>query len=244
MPSTRKFKVTNKREQQLLERRVRHIISRAAEETPTAAGLQLYSVIMVQEGFVKAGLSRFCRHQRWIFEAPMLLVFCADIHRFEQWLHSNGQDSHYRSDTWLEVSKADTYLLAQAVSAKARRYGYGTCFSGFVLNAAAEIQGQLLLPSGVFPLILMAVGRPDEKPVPKRRTDPNSFIHSDRYQGTAFDFGPVVELYGEKAMEKNMTVAELFVKEFYPVKMVRDGDVQLQDAKRYWREGTWSEEGK
>lgn len=235
MPSTRKFLENTEKGLLALEGMIRGAMICVAEEAPTAAGLQLYSVIMVQKS-LKHELSRLCQGQQWIGEAPVLLLFCADIHRYEEWLRQNGQVPHYRSDTWLEVSKADAYIFAQAVSERLRREGLGTCFSGFVLNSAWDIQKLFFLPGGVFPVILMGAGWPDEDPKPGPRTHPADFIYTNIYQ-ERFDFCHIAVMYEKKAREKGMTVPELFVKKFYPVEMVRAGDEQLKRARIHWMEG-------
>lgn len=238
MPSTRKFQPWTYRGLNDMVNELRILMMNAAEEAPTAAGLQLYSVVVVTYEDQKKALAALCRGQKWIAEAPVLVVFCADIHRFEQWLKTNKQESHYRSETWLEVSKADAYIYAQTVSSLLRERGYGTCFSGFVLNSAFTVSALLSLPGGVFPLILMGLGLPEDIAPnhPAERMQHALFIHYGVYNFTGFDFRHIEKLYAEKAAEQGVTVAALFKNKFYPERMVVDGDKELAIARERWRQ--------
>jgi nitroreductase len=238
MPSTRKFLPETEGGLMAMVSELRRLLMDAADDTPTAAGLQLYSVVLVISPTVKKALMRACRKQKWIADASVLLVFCADISRFEKWLISNGERPHYRSETWLEVSKADTYIFAEAVSELLRKHGYGTCFSGFILNSAFTVGKILMTPGGVFPLLLMGVGTPDDSvPTITRRMMGTRFIHTEVFRDQGFNFKHIEERYSKQALELGISVPALFVNKFYPRDMVADGDAELEKARRKWLEG-------
>ena len=230
MPSTRKFQPETPGGLQAMIDAIRRLLRDAADDTPTAAGLQLYSVVMVTSGVMKKELSRCCRKQQWIADAPVLLVFCADISRFEKWLISNGERPHYRSETWLEVSKADTYIFAEAVSELLRAHGYGTCFSGFILNSAFTVGKILMMPGGVFPLILMAPGSqmiqcPQSKAV---WGAPASFTASSI--GTRASTSSTSKNNTANRVWSSEAAFPLFAQKFYPKDMVEEGDAELEKA--------------
>ena len=58
---------------------VRAAILEAAAQAPTAGNQQLYTILDVTDPQLKARLAETCDHQPFIAQAPMVLIFLADV---------------------------------------------------------------------------------------------------------------------------------------------------------------------
>ena len=58
---------------------VRAAILEAAAQAPTAGNQQLYTILNVTDPQLKARLAETCDHQPFIAQAPMVLIFLADV---------------------------------------------------------------------------------------------------------------------------------------------------------------------
>lgn len=61
---------------------IKDAILGAAMRAPTAGNMQLYSIIDVTDQDLKEKLAVSCDNQPFIAKAKMVLVFCADYHRW------------------------------------------------------------------------------------------------------------------------------------------------------------------
>lgn len=58
-------------------------IIRCGQHASTSSFLQAYSVIRVRDSQKREQLAVWCGEQRHVKEAPVFLVFCADLHRWQ-----------------------------------------------------------------------------------------------------------------------------------------------------------------
>ena len=61
---------------------IKDIILAAAMRAPTGGNCMPYSIIDVTDQSIKDKLAETCDHQPFIAQAKMVLIFCADYHRW------------------------------------------------------------------------------------------------------------------------------------------------------------------
>ena len=62
-------------------------ILNCAQRAPTSSYLQSYTIIQVEDKEKRAALMEFSGGQKWLVNAPLVLLFCGDLHRDDQLLH-------------------------------------------------------------------------------------------------------------------------------------------------------------
>ena len=60
-----------------------HTILACAQKAPTSSYLQAYSIIRVEDPAKREALAEYAGGQEWVMKAPLVLLFCADLHRQE-----------------------------------------------------------------------------------------------------------------------------------------------------------------
>ncbi|MDX9969708.1 MAG: NADPH-dependent oxidoreductase [Hydrogenophaga sp.] len=157
----------------------------AAQSAPTSSNLQTWSVVVVQEQALRDSLAALAGHQAHIAQAPVLLVWVADLSRALRLAEAAGQaiEAHQYLDTYLMAS-VDAGLAAQNVVAAAEALGHGTVYIGALRNHAREVTRLLALPRGAMPVFGLVVGLPDPAAATaiKPRLAPAQVVHFDRYR--------------------------------------------------------------
>jgi nitroreductase len=134
----------------------------AAQSASTSSNLQVWSVVAVQEPEHKARLATLASNQQFIRDAPLLLVWLADLARL------NG----IAADRQLQVEGTqfteafilgivDATLAAQSAFTAAESLGLGAVYIGAMRNHPEKVAAELGLPPGVFAVFGMSVGWPD-----------------------------------------------------------------------------------
>ena len=175
----------------------------AAQSASTSSNLQLWSVIAVEAPARKARLAELAGQQAFIREAPLLLVWLADLAR----LHAIGGERqvvldglHYVEE--FIVGIVDAALAAQSAAIAAESLGLGCCYIGAMRNHPERVAAELGLPPMVFAVFGMVVGYPDParetgvkprlpRPVVLHREQygtPSPMPEISRYNATARDF--------------------------------------------------------
>ncbi|NLJ99146.1 MAG: NADPH-dependent oxidoreductase, partial [Tissierellia bacterium] len=62
-------------------------IIECAQMAPTSNNLQTYTIIEVRDENKKEKLSKISGGQNWVVEAPLVLLFCADLNRSKKYIH-------------------------------------------------------------------------------------------------------------------------------------------------------------
>jgi nitroreductase len=156
----------------------------AAESAPTTSNLQAWSVIAVEDPARKARLASFAAHQRHIVEAPLLLVFVADLARLRSISDERGHPGIALN--YIEAfifAVADAAFAAQNTVVAAESLGLGCCYIGAMRNHPAAVADELALPNEALVVFGMTIGFPDpsvETDV-KPRLPQNVILHRERY---------------------------------------------------------------
>lgn len=157
--SIRKFK-TDSINKEIIEK-----LLKAAQTAPSAGNLQARDFIIVTNPVVKKKLSEAALNQQFLVQAPVIIVFCANIPRSSRVYSSRGE-LYSIQDTTASIM---TLILA------AQDLGLGTCWVGAFSEAdVAEI---LMIPPHINPVCLLALGNPAETPHESDRMDISKITH-------------------------------------------------------------------
>jgi nitroreductase len=162
----------------------------AAQSAPTSSNLQAWSVIAVEDPERKARLADLAGAQAHIREAPLFLVWLADLSRLGRLAKRAGRQAEGLRylDTFI-VSITDAALAAQNVVTAAESLGLGTVYIGALRNRLDEVVGELGVPQQVFPVFGLVVGKPDPlRPATvKPRLPQRAILHRERYAAVPSD---------------------------------------------------------
>jgi len=140
----------------------------AAQSAPSSSNLQLWSVIAVEDAGRKARLAQVAGGQAHIEQAPLFLVWIADLARADRVAAAHGRT--LEGCAYLEffmVAAIDAALAAQNAAVAAEAMGLGTCYVGALRNDPERVAAELGLPPRAMALFGMCVGRED----PARTTE-------------------------------------------------------------------------
>ncbi|GAA1676928.1 NADPH-dependent oxidoreductase [Kribbella yunnanensis] len=157
----------------------------AAQSAPTSGNLQLWSVVAVRDDARRRRLAVLAGEQDFIAQAPLFLVWLADLARARQVTSSVGSPTAEGAD-FVEaalLSFIDTALAAQNASLAAESLGLGTVFVGAIRNNPLEVAAELGLPPNVFPVFGLTIGHPDElvETAVKPRLPQEAVLHREQY---------------------------------------------------------------
>jgi nitroreductase len=160
----------------------------AAQSASTSSNLQFWSVIAVQETERKSRLAELAGQQQFIRDAPLLLVWLADLSRLDRIAaeHQAQVDGTHYLEEFI-VGIVDAALAAQSALIAAESLGLGGVYIGAMRNLPERIAAELALPPHAFAVFGMSIGYPD----PARETGikprlPQSVVlHREQYSSAA-----------------------------------------------------------
>ena len=167
-----------------LDAGVLELLIAAAQSAPSSSNLQTWSVVAVEDKEHKARLAVLARDQKQIHEAPLFLIWLADLSRLRRVAGALGKTSggldHLES---FVMAVIDASLAAQNAVVAAESLGLGTVYIGAIRNEPEKVATELGLPPGVFPVFGLVVGRPDPaRPAEvKPRLPQAAMLHRERY---------------------------------------------------------------
>ncbi len=156
----------------------------AAQSAASSSNLQAWSVVVVEDKDRQDRLNVVAGQQRQIAEAPLFLVWLADLARPRAIATQGGSASEgldYTESFLLGV--IDAALAAQSAVVALESLGLGTCYIGAIRNDPETVARELGLPEGVFPVFGLTVGFPDPaRPADvKPRLPQSTILHRERY---------------------------------------------------------------
>jgi nitroreductase len=160
----------------------------AAQSAASSSNLQTWSVVVVEDEARKARLADLAGAQQHIHQAPLFLVWLADLSRAERLAGRAGraiEGLHYL-ETFL-VSVIDAALAAQNAVVALESLGLGAVYIGAIRNRPAAVADELGLPPHVAPVFGLCVGYPDPAVSAdvKPRLRQNVVVHRERYDSGA-----------------------------------------------------------
>lgn len=162
----------------------------AAQSAATSSNLQPWSVIAIRDPQRKARLATLANNQQFINEAPLFLVWVADLGRARRLAQRSGAalDGADYLETTI-IGFVDTALAAQNAVVAAESLGLGAVFVGAIRNHPEEVAAELGLPPHAVATFGLAVGTPDptENAGIKPRLPQDAVLHRERYDAEAAD---------------------------------------------------------
>ncbi|WP_375476655.1 NADPH-dependent oxidoreductase [uncultured Nostoc sp.] len=157
----------------------------AAQSAASSANLQTWSVVAVEDPERKAELCKLSNNQVWVNQAPVFLVWLADLGRMAHIADSRGLP-HVALDYIELLFKAviDASVAAQNATLAAESIGLGTVYIGAIRNNTQEVATLLNLPPFVFPVFGLCVGypNPEVQPAIKPRLPQSAILHREIYK--------------------------------------------------------------
>jgi nitroreductase len=162
----------------------------AAQSAATSSNLQPWSVVAVRDPERKARLAALAAHQAFIEQAPLFLVWVADLGRARRLAERAGTET--AAADYLEttlIGFVDTALAAQNAVLAAESLGLGSVFVGAIRNHPEAVAAELGLPPHTVATFGLAVGTPDptERADIKPRLPQAAVLHHERYDAAAAD---------------------------------------------------------
>ncbi|MDR3212352.1 MAG: nitroreductase family protein, partial [Azoarcus sp.] len=156
----------------------------AAQSASSSSNLQAWSVIAVRDAARRARLAELTGGNTHITEAPLQLVWIADLARLEHLTHITQRPGEALD--YLEmflVAAIDAALAAQNAAVAAESLGLGIVYIGGMRNKPEEVAELLGLPPKTVAVFGMCVGKPDPaKPADIKPRPPQSVVlHDERY---------------------------------------------------------------
>lgn len=135
----------------------------AAAEAPTAGNQQLYTILDITDQKLKDRLAETCDHQPFIAKAKMVLIFCADVKKWQDMFIEAGANPRAPGAGDFLLAVDDALIAAQNAVTAASSLGIGSCYIGDIMENC-EIHKELLnLPEYVFPATMLVFGYPDRQ---------------------------------------------------------------------------------
>jgi len=152
----------------------------AAQRASTSSNLQVVSVVAVMEAAKRQRLSEISG-QEHVAQAPVVLVWCADLRRLDRACELRGctQVTDYVENFLTCV--LDAGIAAQNAAVAAESLGLGVCYLGSIRNNTQAVIELLALPRLVFPVVGMALGWPAAPPVVRPRLATSAILSWDEY---------------------------------------------------------------
>jgi nitroreductase len=156
----------------------------AAQSAPSSSNLQTWSVVTVQDPERKARLAELAGQQKFIQQAPLFLVWLADLSRIQHL--AEERQLKLEGLEFLEtlfIGIIDAALAAQNAVMTLESLGLGTVYVGAIRNKPEQVAAELALPPKVFPVFGLCVGYADPM-VPtgiKPRLAKDSVLHHEQY---------------------------------------------------------------
>lgn len=157
----------------------------SALEAPSAGCQLLYSIIRIEDQEKKERLSHLCDEQPFIAQAPLVLVFCADVQKWDDLYASVGLESRPQGMGDLLLAVGDTMIAAQNAVTAAHSLGLGSCYIGDIMENCEKVRELLSLPKYVFPAGMLVIGYPTEQQLNRekpRRFELSDIVMTDSYE--------------------------------------------------------------
>jgi nitroreductase len=136
----------------------------AAQSAATSSNLQVWSVVAVENQATKATCAAYAGGQKHIEDAPLFLLFLADVARLNRVADTMAMP-RAGNDTFemFLTSAIDASLASQNAVLAAESLGLSTVYIGGMRNKPEEVAQLLNLPIGVAVVFGLCVGYAEDK---------------------------------------------------------------------------------
>jgi len=169
----------------------------SGQAAATSSFIQACTVIQVSDVLKRESLAQMAGNQKYVAEAPVFLVFCADMHRHKIACQIHDADMQSGFTEQFLTASIDSSLFAQNLVVAAESLGLGGCYIGGLRNDIAGVSDLLDLPELVYPVFGLCLGYPDQNPEIKPRLPINQVLKQDSYSSDQDDIA-VLQQYDEQ----------------------------------------------
>lgn len=173
--SVRKFK------NDPVSKEVIDLIISASQMAPTSSNFQEYTIIEARADDKRKAIFEASGGQKWTLSAPVVLLFCGDLHRGKKYFSGNEDKSVFSNTESFIVATVDAALAAQKAFIAAQSLGLGGVFVGGIRNDMDKIADAFALPDFVYPIFAICLGYPDENNGLKPRLPKKVIYKIDTY---------------------------------------------------------------
>ncbi|MBH0129441.1 NADPH-dependent oxidoreductase [Salinibacterium sp. NK8237] len=200
----------------------------SARSAPTSSNLQAFSIIVVEDAERRARLAHLVGDQRYVAEAPVMLIFCADVSRFHYLAERQGHTFDADNLEMFLMASVDAALALENALVAAESLGLGAVPIGSVRNQPSAIADELGLPQGVFAVAGLTLGHPREgvRRGTKPRLSSEAVVHREQYSGD--DIEKHVSDYDDVMIANGL----------YSGRQVTSASAQIPDSEYGWAEHT------
>lgn len=168
---------------QAIEPELLHTLITAGQASSTSNFMQNVSIIRVNDPKQRAAIRPICAAggkggHYYVEQCAEFLVFCADTTRHTTLVPESQMD-------WTEIllmGAVDVGIFSQTVLLAAESVGLGGVFIGGIRNNLPEIANILALPEGVFPIVGMCLGYPDQDPMTRTRLPYELIVSENQFK--------------------------------------------------------------
>lgn len=209
-----------------IEESVLKTILEAGFRASTTGNMQVYSIIVTKDAEKRKQLCALHFNQKMVEQAPVILTFCADFNRFNQWCKQRNAEPGYDNYLSFFTGAIDALLAAQNVAIAAEAKGLGICYLGTTTYQADKLVEFFKLPNGVVPITTIVLGYSEETPALVDRLPYEGIVHEEEYKSyTAKDIENIYALKESlpltaKLIEENQleNLAQIFTQKRYTKK--------------------------
>ncbi|PVZ19684.1 MULTISPECIES: NADPH-dependent oxidoreductase [unclassified Pseudomonas] len=156
----------------------------AAQSASSSSNLQVWSVVAVEDAERKQRLSALAGNQAYIHQAPLFMVWLADLSRASRVAQQRGVA--LEALPYLEsllLGTIDAALAAQNAVVALESLGLGSVYIGAIRNDIEGVARELKLPPQVYPVFGLCVGHPSaQRPAKvKPRLPQRAVLHRETY---------------------------------------------------------------
>lgn len=178
------------------------LILRAACNGSTMGNMQLHSIIVIEDKEHMEELAPLHFNQPIATNAPLMLIFCADIHRFNKYCeYRNADTESYNNLQSYQWAVTDSIIAAQNACVAAESLGIGCCWLGTITYNCDQFVEKLKLPQNVFPTACISFGYPAFQPELTDKLPVEAMIHFETYK--EYDKDTINDLWREKEAHPN-----------------------------------------
>lgn len=167
----------------------------SAQCAATSNFVQAYTIIRVDDQQHRQVIAKLCGDQQWIIDAPVFLVFLADLNHLKGACRKHGKEMANGYMEQFIVATVDTALIGQNTLLAAESMDLGGVFIGAIRNNPKKICDMLNIPEHAYPVFGMCLGYPDDDPPLKPRLPLEGIFMKETYQTDGGD--TVLEVYDE-----------------------------------------------
>ena len=134
---------------------------------PTSINGNTTSAIFITDPELKKEISDLNWGQKHIVDAPLMIMFCADLYRTNISLEKNDMSFNELSEEYkfeaYDAALGDSFIAATMVQSYILDENLGACYIGGVRQFVPTLQQRLNLPDNVIPVVGLLVGHIDKQ---------------------------------------------------------------------------------